>query len=77
MRETQKCMKNGDCYTIMCTPRIDSPSGDRVVTYVETVLSPDESGGGCTITSNITLECKGGLWGLEGKKAVNFFFTKS
>eukprot|EP00250_Pteridium_aquilinum_P012667 c20864_g1_i1 orf=599-1555(-) len=66
VREAQKYIKNGDCYTIACAPRMDSPSGDRFVTLAETILSPDESGGGCAITSNVTLECKGGVWGLEG-----------
>lgn len=65
VKEVQKYFKNRNCYTITCDPVIESPSGDRFVTYAETVLLPDESGG-CAVTSNVTLEFKGGIWGLEG-----------
>lgn len=53
--ELQRFQKNGDCYTITCVPRMESPSADQFVTEAETILAPDASGG-CAITSNVTLE---------------------
>lgn len=65
VKELQRYSRNGNCYTISSEPLICCPGGDRFMTYVETVLSKDERGG-CAVTVNITVEFKGGLWGLEG-----------
>ncbi|MCO5600741.1 hypothetical protein L7F22_054856 [Adiantum nelumboides] len=53
--ELQSFHRNGDCFTIACIPRMESPSADLFHTEAETVLAPN-SNGGCAITSNVTLE---------------------
>lgn len=65
VKEVQKYTRNGSSITISCEPVIESTGGDRFITCAETILSPDERGG-CAVTSNVILEFKGGLWGVEG-----------
>ncbi|KAL3691156.1 hypothetical protein R1sor_004807 [Riccia sorocarpa] len=62
--EVQQCVTVGNQFTVKSDPTIESPKGFKTV--AEMLLTAAESGKGTTVYITATLECKAGVWGVQG-----------